>query len=86
MIRSIAKQIVNRLLAKCGALLTSAIIVVVHALRLNPDKYAIIFDNAKYNDNNNEYLEALREVASSCLKILVKDLTEKTMVYAVKEQ
>ena len=40
MIRSIAQQIVNRLLAEQGALLTSAIIAVVQALRENPDKYA----------------------------------------------
>ncbi|HEY6885352.1 MAG TPA: hypothetical protein VI278_15060 [Nitrososphaeraceae archaeon] len=41
-----------------GSLLTSAIIAVVQALRENPDKYAIIFDNSKY-DNSSEYHEAL---------------------------
>jgi hypothetical protein len=48
-------------LTEQGALLTSTIIAVVQALRVNPDKYNIIFDNSKYdnNTNNNEYLEAL---------------------------
>ena len=39
--RSIVEKIVNRLLAEHGALLTSAIIAVVHALRVKPDRYAI---------------------------------------------
>jgi Lhr-like helicase len=81
MIRSIAEQIVNTLLAECGALLTSAIVAVVEALRVNPDKYAIIFDNTKYDDNN-EYLEALREVASSFLNTLSRQMVDKTMVAA----
>ena len=38
-IRGIAEQIVNRLLAEEGPLLTSAIIAVVQALRVNPDKF-----------------------------------------------
>jgi chromosome segregation ATPase len=84
-IRTIAEQIVNRLLAEHGALLTSAIIAVVHALRENPDRCAIIFDNTKYHNTNNEYLEALREVASSFLKIL-SQMLDNTMVAAVKEK
>jgi hypothetical protein len=39
---------------------------VIGALRINPDKYAIIFDNTKYD--NNVYLHEL--VASSFLRIL----------------
>jgi hypothetical protein len=45
-------------LTEQGSLLTSAIIAVVQALRENPDKYAIIFDNSNY-DNSSEYHEAL---------------------------
>jgi hypothetical protein len=44
-IKSIAEQIVYGLLAEQGALLTSAIMAVVQALRVNPDKYSIIFDS-----------------------------------------
>ena len=44
-IRDIAEQIVYGFLAEPGALLTSVIIAVVHALRQNPVKYKIIFDN-----------------------------------------
>jgi hypothetical protein len=84
MIRGIA-QIVNSLLAERGALLTSANIAVVQALRENPDRYAIIFDDSNYDNTNNEYLEALREVTSSFLKILLNQMVDKTMVAAAKE-
>ena len=80
-IKSIAEQIVYGFLAEHGALLTSAIIAAVHALRENPDRCAIIFDNSNY-DNTNEYLEALREVADSFLKILSRQMIDKTMVAA----
>ncbi|HET7285620.1 MAG TPA: hypothetical protein VFI70_13130 [Nitrososphaeraceae archaeon] len=59
--------------------MTSALIAVVEALRLNPDKYNIIFDNSEY-DNNSEYLEGLLEVAKSFLKILSTQIVDKTMV------
>jgi hypothetical protein len=79
------EEFVSRLLAEQGVLLTSAIIALVHALRENPGKYNIIFDNTKYDDNtDNEYLEALLEVASSFLKILLCQMMDKTMVAAVK--
>lgn len=84
MIRGIA-QIVNSLLAEREALLTSANIAVVQALRENPDRYAIIFDDSNYDNTNNEYLEALREVTSSFLKILLNQMVDKTMVAAAKE-
>ena len=81
-IRSIAEQIVNRLLAEHGALLTSAIIAIVQALRVNPDKYNIIFDDTKYDDNNNEYHEVLLEIANSFLKVLSRQMVDKRMVLA----
>jgi hypothetical protein len=80
-IRSIAEQIVYGLLSEHGALLTSVIIAVVHALRVNPDRYAIIFDNTQYDNTNNEYLGVL-EVAKSFLKILLNQLVDKTMAAA----
>jgi hypothetical protein len=57
------------------ALLTSAIIAVVQALRENPDKYNIIFDNSKY-DNNNKYHEGLVEIAKGVLKMLLNQLVD----------
>jgi len=79
-IRGIAEQFVYGFLAEHGGLLTSAIIAVVQALRENPDKYAIIFDNSNYDNTNNQYLHALREVADSFLKILSRQMIDKTMV------
>jgi hypothetical protein len=50
-IKGIVEEQVNRLLIEHSGLLTSALLAVVEALRLNPDRYAIIYDN-KYDDNN----------------------------------
>jgi len=57
---------------------------VVQALRENPDRYAIIFDNTKYDDSS-EYHEGLLEVARSFMKILSRQMVDKTMVAAIKE-
>jgi uncharacterized protein YoxC len=84
-IRGIAQEIVNRLLAEQGLLLTSAIIAVVQALRENPDKYNIIFDNSEY-DNSSEYHEGLLEVANSFMKFLSRQMVDKTMVAAATEK
>ena len=70
-------------MAEQGPLLTSAIIAVVHALRVNPDKYAIIFDNIEYG-HSSEYHEGLLEVAKSFLKVLTNQILDNTMVAAVK--
>ena len=81
MIRSIAEQIVYGLLSEHGELISSAIMSVVQALRVNPDRYAIIFDNSEY-DNSSKYHEGLLEVASSFLKMLLNQMVDKTMVAA----
>jgi hypothetical protein len=44
-IKGIAEELVNRLLTEQGGLLTSALLAVVEALRLNPDRCAVIYDN-----------------------------------------
>jgi DNA-binding CsgD family transcriptional regulator/chorismate mutase len=49
-IRSIAEEVVDRLLAERKSLLSSALVAVVEALRMNPDRYAVIYDS-KYDDN-----------------------------------
>ena len=97
------------------SLLTSALIAVVETLRMNPDRYAVIY-NSKYDDNDsvfdsrsttstaissshshsstkvhqsyyyNEYHEGIIEIANSLLKILLKQMVDKTMVAAVKEK
>jgi len=48
-IKSVAEEVVDRLLAKQGGLLTSALLAVVESLRLNPDRYAVIY-NTKYDE------------------------------------
>jgi hypothetical protein len=82
-IKGVAEQIVYGLLSEQGALLTSTIIAVVQALRVNPDKYGIIFDNSGY-DNSSKYHEGLLEVANSFLKALLNQIVDNTMVAAVK--
>ena len=47
----VAEEVVDRLLAERKSLLTSALIAVIEALRMNPDRYAIIY-NSKYDNNN----------------------------------
>jgi hypothetical protein len=44
-IKSIVEEQGNRLLTEQAGLLTSALIAVVEASRLNPDRYAVIYDN-----------------------------------------
>ncbi|MBV9179443.1 MAG: hypothetical protein JO297_20640 [Nitrososphaeraceae archaeon] len=85
LIRGIAEEIVYGLLAEHGEILTSAIIAVVQALRVNPDKYAIIFGDSEY-DNGSQYHEGLLEVASSFLRVLLNQMIDKTMVAAIKEK
>jgi chorismate mutase len=115
-IKSIAEEVVDRLLKERE--LTSALIAVVEALRMNPDRYAVIY-NSKYDDNDNgniiessmgmgttaaaispsrhstklnqnyyynEYREGILEIANSLLKILTKQVVDKTMVAAVQEK
>jgi hypothetical protein len=42
-IKSIAEEVVDRLLTERKSLLSSAIVPVVEALRMNPDRYALLF-------------------------------------------
>jgi hypothetical protein len=49
-------------LAERKSLLTSALVAVVEALRMNPDRYAIIY-NAKY-DNNDDVFESITRAAA----------------------
>ena len=46
------KLCVNKLLTDLESLLSSALIAVVEALRMNPDRYAIIYDSKYDNDDN----------------------------------
>jgi hypothetical protein len=50
-IKSIAEEHVNRFLTEQDGLLTSALLAVVESLRLNPDRYAIIY-NTKYDNKD----------------------------------
>ena len=60
--KRLAEEVVDRLLAERKSLLTSALIAVVEALRMNPDRYAIIY-NAKY-DNNDDVFESITRAAA----------------------
>jgi chorismate mutase len=57
-IKGIAEEVVDRLLKERKSLLSSALIAVVEALRMNPDRYAVIY-NSKY-DNNESFLDGSR--------------------------
>jgi predicted RNase H-like nuclease (RuvC/YqgF family) len=61
-IKRIAEEVVDRILAERKSLLTSALIAVVEALRMNPDRYAVIY-NSKYD--NNEIVFGSSTAASS---------------------
>jgi chorismate mutase len=51
-IKSIAEEVVDRLLAERKSLLSSALVAVVEALRMNPDRYDVIYDSKYDNDDN----------------------------------
>jgi tetratricopeptide (TPR) repeat protein len=57
-IKGIAEEVVDRLLKERKSLLTSALIAVVEALRMNPDRYAVIY-NSKYDNNNESIFESI---------------------------
>ena len=50
-IKSIAEDPCKQALTEQGGLLTSALIAVIEALRLNPDRYAIIYNTIYDNDD-----------------------------------
>jgi hypothetical protein len=51
-IKSIAEEVVDRILKERKSQLTSALIAVVEALGMNLDRYAVIY-NSKYDNNDN---------------------------------
>jgi hypothetical protein len=53
-IKDVAEENVNRLLTEQESLLDLALKVVIEALRMNPDRYAIIYDS-KYDSDDNVY-------------------------------
>ncbi|HET7392024.1 MAG TPA: hypothetical protein VFJ51_14495 [Nitrososphaeraceae archaeon] len=53
-IKSIAEEVVNRLLREQETLLELALNAVIEALRMNPDKYKIIYDS-KYDNNESVF-------------------------------
>jgi hypothetical protein len=46
------EEVVDRLVAELKSLLNSALVAVVEALRMNPDRYVVIY-NSKYDNNDN---------------------------------
>jgi hypothetical protein len=51
-IKSIVEEQVNRLLTEQGGLLNSVLLAVVEALRMNPDRYAVIYNTIYDNDDS----------------------------------
>ena len=49
-VKSIAEQVVDRFLKELKPFLDLALKAVIEALRMNPDRYAVIY-NSKYNNN-----------------------------------
>jgi Mor family transcriptional regulator len=96
-IKDVAEEHVKRLLTEEETLLDLALKAVIEALRMNPDRYAIIYDSKYDSDDNvptstftkpqdyyyNEYHEGLVEIAKGFLNILLNQLVDKTMVAAV---
>ena len=97
-VKSIAEDHVNRLLTEEESLLDLALKAVIEALRMNPDRYAVIY-NSKYDSNDNvststftkpqnhyydKYHEGLVELAKGFFNILSSQLVDNTMVAAVK--
>jgi hypothetical protein len=62
-IKSIAEDHVNGLLTDEESLLDLALKAVIEALRMNPDRYAIIY-NSKYDDNNDNVFDSSRDTAA----------------------
>ena len=56
-IKRIAEEVVDRLLKERKSLLNSALVAVVEALRMNPDRYAVIY-NSKYDNNNDNIADS----------------------------
>jgi chromosome segregation ATPase len=65
-IKSIAEIDIDRLLAERKSLLSSALIAVVEALRMNPDRYAVIY-NSKYDNNESLFYSSSTAISSSSL-------------------
>jgi chorismate mutase len=63
-IKDLAEETVNRLLRKQESLLDLALKAVVEALRMNPDRYKIIYDS-KYDDNCSIFDSNIATAASS---------------------
>jgi hypothetical protein len=56
-IKSIAEEQVNRLLTEQAGLLISDLLAVIEGLRMNPDRYAIIYDNKHDNNDSGKAVE-----------------------------
>jgi len=99
-IKDAAEEQVNRLLTDEETLLDLALNAVIEALRMNPDRYKIIYDSKYDSDDNvstsaftkpqdyyyDKYHEGLVELAKGFFNILSRQLVDNTMVAAVKEQ
>ena len=58
-IKSIAEEIVNRLLTEQESLLDLVLKIIVEALRISPDKYEVIY-NRKYDNDDRVFYSSYR--------------------------
>jgi predicted transcriptional regulator len=65
-VKSIAEEVVNRLLTEEEPLLDLALKAVIEALRMNPDRYKIIY-NKKYDNNDNVFDNIMGTTASAVI-------------------
>jgi hypothetical protein len=65
-VKTIAEEVVNRLLTEQEPLLNLALKAVIEALRMNPDRYVVIY-NSKYDNNDNVFDNTMGTTASAAI-------------------
>jgi len=79
-IKRIAEQVVDRLLKERKSLLTSALVAVIEALRMNPDRYAVIY-NSKYDDDKDNVFDSSKSTTSAAMSSSLHSHSHFTKVH-----
>jgi hypothetical protein len=66
LIKSIAEEVVNRLFTEQESLLDLGLKAVIEALRMNPDRYKIIY-NSKYDSNEGVFDNTMSTTAGAAI-------------------
>jgi hypothetical protein len=83
-IKDVAEEHVNRLLTEEEPLLDLALKAVIEALRMNPDRYAIIY-NSKY-DNNDNIFDNIMGTADSAAISSTSPYTSSTSIMSYQNR